>query len=172
VETLAKRWGVRFREQDGALWGAAENEQGSTAYLVLPQTYMNASGEVLAPFAKYRNVPPERLLVVVDDLDLPPGRLRIRLNGSSGGHHGLDSLITHLQSDAFPRIRVGIGKPPSSDLGKDWVLSGFHPEEREAVEGSVQRAADCVVTFLDKGSAAAMQAFNPAPPEKDERKKP
>lgn len=163
VETLAQRWGVRFRSQDGALWGSAGSDDGATAFLVLPQTYMNCSGEIVAPFAKYRNIPPERVLAVVDDLDLPPGRLRVRVNGSSGGHHGLDSLIAHLGTASFPRIRVGIGKPPSQDLVRDWVLTDFFPEEREAVESSIVRAADAVVTFLEKGPEAAMRDYNGEP---------
>jgi PTH1 family peptidyl-tRNA hydrolase len=163
VEVLAARWGVQFRSQDGVLWSAAANESGMTAYLVLPQTYMNCSGEVLAPFARYRNVPPERILLLVDDLDIPPGRLRVRVNGSSGGHHGLDSVIAQLGTDAFPRIRIGIGKPPVAGLGRDWVLSGFHPEEKEAVEASIERAADCAVVLMEKGPAAAMQAYNGNP---------
>jgi PTH1 family peptidyl-tRNA hydrolase len=173
VEVLAARWGLSFRSQDGLLWCAAENEMGATAYLVLPQTYMNCSGEVLVPFSKYRNVPPERVLVVVDDMDLPPGRLRVRLSGSSGGHHGLDSIIAHLGTADFPRFRIGIGKPPVSGLGRDWVLSGFLPEEREAVEESVQKAADGIVAFIEKGPAAAMQAYNGGlanGPRNDERK--
>jgi len=163
VESLAARWGVRLREKDGALWGAAEDERGRSAYLVLPQTYMNCSGEVLVPFARYRNVPPERILVVVDDLDLPVGRLRVRYGGSSGGHHGLDSIITHLGTTAFPRVRVGIGKPPTRELGRDWVLSGFFPEEREAVEASIAGAADACLVFMEEGPEAAMRAYNGNP---------
>ena len=174
VETLAARWGLKFRLQDGLLWAAAENDGGMTAYLVLPQTYMNCSGEVLAPFARYRNVSPEHMLVVVDDMDLPPGRLRVRVGGSSGGHHGLDSIISHLGTSAFPRIRIGVGKAPVSGVGKDWVLSGFPPEERTIVDASVERAADCVVTLMEKGPEAAMQVYNAFPADglgPDERKK-
>ena len=174
VEVLAARWGLQFRSQDGVLWGAAEDENGRTAYLVLPQTYMNCSGEVLAPFVRYRNVPPERVILLVDDLDLPPGRLRVRVGGSSGGHHGLDSVIAHLATSAFPRIRIGIGKPPMSGLGRDWVLSGFNPEERAVVDASVEKAADCVVALMEKGPDAAMQAYNGLPTNglgPDERKK-
>jgi len=174
VEALATRWGLQFRSQNGVLWSAAEDERGMTAYLVLPQTFMNCSGEVLAPFARYRNVPPERVILLVDDMDLPPGRLRVRVGGSSGGHHGLDSVIAHLSTDAFPRIRIGVGKPPVSGLGKDWVLSGFQPEERALVDASVERAADCAVTLMEKGPIAAMQVYNGSPtdgPRPDGRKK-
>jgi peptidyl-tRNA hydrolase, PTH1 family len=166
VQGLADRWGVLLRVRDGLLWGAAEKEDGTTAFLALPQTYMNASGEVLAPFLKYRNVPPERLIVVVDDMDLPPGRLRVRIGGSSGGHHGLDSIIAHLGTDRFTRVRLGVGKPPTSEDGAAWVLSGFAPGEREAVEEAVRRAADCVETYLDQGADAAMRTANPSPPDR------
>jgi PTH1 family peptidyl-tRNA hydrolase len=174
VETLAARWGLQFRSQDGLLWTAAENDGGMTAYFVLPQTFMNCSGEALAPFARYRNVPPEHVVVVVDDMDLPPGRLRVRVGGSSGGHHGLDSVISHLGTQAFPRIRIGVGKSPVSGLGKDWVLSGFSPEDRKGVDTSIERAADCIVILMEKGPAAAMQVYNGLPVDglgPEERKK-
>ncbi len=166
VQCLAERWGVPMRVRDGLLWGAAVKEDGTTAFLALPQTYMNASGEVLAPFLRYRQVPPERLIVVVDDMDLPPGRLRIRAGGSSGGHHGLDSIIARLGTDRFPRVRLGVGKPPAPECGADWVLSGFAPDERKIVEEAVGRAVDCVETYLDKGADAAMRMMNPPNPDR------
>jgi len=157
VELLARRWGVPLREKDGLAWGSAENG-GITAYLAFPLTFMNRSGEPLAPFVQYRNIPLDHVLVVVDDLDLPPGRLRLRASGTSGGHHGLDSLIACLGTEGFPRIRIGVGKPPSPGLGADWVLSGFPPEDRPRVEASLEAAADGVEMVLEKGIGTA-QAF-------------
>jgi PTH1 family peptidyl-tRNA hydrolase len=166
VLLLADRWGLSLREKDGLLWGAAEKDDGATAFLTLPQTYMNASGEVLAPFLRYRNVSPSNLVVVVDDLDLPPGRVRVRPGGSSGGHHGLDSIIAHLGTDSFPRVRLGVGKPPSGTDGAAWVLSEFQLSDKEAVEQSIARAADAVTALLENGVEEAMRLFNGPPPER------
>jgi peptidyl-tRNA hydrolase, PTH1 family len=159
VEALALKRGVKLREKDEAIFGSYPLE-GREVFLLFPQTFMNESGRAVAPFARYRNIPLERILAVTDDLDLPPGKVRLRPSGGSGGHHGLDSLIAHLQSPQFPRLRIGVGKPPSAAEGAGHVLSGFPPEDREKVDQAIERARDGVETFILKGAEASMNDLN------------
>jgi len=121
---------------------------------------MNESGRAVTPFLKYRQIPLDRILIVSDDLDLPVGRIRLKTSGGSGGHHGLDSLIAHLQSTAFARLRIGIGKPPSAEEGAHHVLASFTPEEKPKIEKAVERSRDGIETFILKGSEAAMRELN------------
>jgi PTH1 family peptidyl-tRNA hydrolase len=159
VEALALRHGVDLREKGEAIFGGYSLE-GRQVLLFFPQTYMNDSGRAVAPFLKYRAIPTDHLLVVSDDLDLPVGRIRLRTSGGSGGHHGLDSLIAHLQSSGFPRLRIGVGKPASPGEGPDHVLSGFPPGEKGKIDRAIERAADGVELFIRKGAEAAMGELN------------
>ena len=120
------------------------------ALLAKPQTFMNASGEAVQRIAAFHKIDPADLLIVVDEVQLPLGRLRIRPSGSDGGHNGLKSVIQHLGRE-FPRLRVGVGRgDPEWDLA-DHVLSRFEPAERELASGRSSRAADAVEVFLTKG---------------------
>ncbi len=168
VETLGKKRGVAYREKDEAIFGSYSLE-GREVVLFFPQTFMNESGRAVGPYARYRNIPADHILVVSDDLDLSPGRIRLRPSGGSGGHHGLDSLIAHLGGNGFPRLRIGVGKPPSAGEGAHHVLSGFPPGEKEKVEEAVARAAEGIETFILKGPEAAMNDLNrdPSGPEAD-----
>ncbi len=131
------------------------------AMLMKPVTYMNLSGEAVRPAADFYKIPPERVLVVSDDVSLPVGRIRVRTKGSAGGHNGLKSIIEHLGSDDFPRIRVGVGEKPHPDYDlADWVLSRFAPADREAIAQAVKRAADAVECYLKDGPDRAMSRFN------------
>lgn len=159
VEALVVKRDVRVREKDEAIFGSYTLE-GREVILFFPQTFMNESGRAVAPFARYRNIPLDHILVVSDDLDLPPGRIRLRPSGGSGGHHGLDSLISHLGGGGFPRLRIGVGKPPSAGEGAHHVLSGFPPEEKEKVGKAIGRAAEGVETLILKGPEAAMNELN------------
>jgi peptidyl-tRNA hydrolase, PTH1 family len=159
VEGLVLKHKVKLREKGEVIFGSFSLE-GREVFLLFPQTFMNESGRAVAPFAKYRQIPLEKLLVVSDDLDLPVGRLRLKMMGGSGGHHGLDSLITHLGSGDFPRLRIGIGKPPSPGEGPDYVLSSFKPEEKPDIEKALERAADGIETLILKGPEAAMREVN------------
>ncbi len=159
VELLAQRRGVSFSRKGDALW-ARIRLTGGELYLVLPQTFMNDSGRAVAAFLKFRNIPSTRLLVVTDDMDLPPGRLRVRASGSAGGHHGMESVIERIKTSDFARVRIGIGKPAAPGLGAHHVLSKVPPEERRLLDETVQRAADCVETAITEGFEAAMQGFN------------
>jgi peptidyl-tRNA hydrolase, PTH1 family len=164
VEALALDHGVDLREKGEAILGNC-SLGGHEAVLFFPQTYMNESGRAVAPFLRYRNIPLENLLVVTDDLDLPVGKIRLRTSGGSGGHHGLDSIISHLQGREFPRLRIGVGKPPSPEAGPDHVLSGFPPGERERIDRAVERAARGIELLVREGAEAAMRELNREAPE-------
>jgi PTH1 family peptidyl-tRNA hydrolase len=159
VELLALRRGVPLREKNEAIFGSYSLE-GREVFLLFPQTFMNESGRAVAPFLEYRNIPQDRLLVVTDDLDLPVGKLRLKPSGGTGGHHGLDSVVLHLGSSGFSRLRVGIGKPPSPQEGAAYVLSSFKPEEKPKIEEALKRAAEGVETLILKGVDSAMNEVN------------
>ncbi|MFQ5460864.1 MAG: aminoacyl-tRNA hydrolase [Anaerolineae bacterium] len=128
--------------------------------LALSLTYMNESGSAIAPLARYFRVPPERLVAVFDDMDLAVGRIRVRPGGGAGGNKGAASLIRDLGTEAFPRVRVGIGRPPAGWDAADWVLSRFSPADREVVDAAVAQAADAVRDIVVLGIEAAMNANN------------
>jgi PTH1 family peptidyl-tRNA hydrolase len=159
VEALVEKHAVKVREKDEAIFGSFSLEDREVV-LFFPQTFMNESGRTVGPFARYRNIPLDHILVVSDDLDLPPGRLRLKPSGGSGGHHGLDSLISHLGGTGFPRLRIGVGKPPTAGEGAHHVLSGFPPEEKEKVEKAIERAAEGIEICIQKGAEAAMNEVN------------
>lgn len=134
---------------------------GEKAMVMKPVTYMNLSGEAVGPAAEFYKVPPERVLVVSDDTALPLGRLRIRVKGSAGGHNGLKSVIQHLGTDQFPRLRVGVGEKPHPDYDlADWVLSKFAGEDKKVMDAAVKRAADAIECILAEGIDRAMGKFN------------
>jgi peptidyl-tRNA hydrolase, PTH1 family len=159
VEALVLKRNVLLREKDEAIFGSYLLE-GREVFLFFPQTFMNESGRAVAPFARYRNIPVERILAVSDDLDLPVGKIRLRTSGGSGGHHGLDSLIAHLGGAGFPRLRVGISKPPSPEEGAQHVLATFVPEEKPKIEQAVERSRDGIETLILKGPDTAMNELN------------
>lgn len=159
VEALVLKRNVTLREKDEAIFGSYPLE-GREVFLFFPQTFMNESGRAVAPFARYGNIPVERILAVSDDLDLPIGKIRLRTSGGSGGHHGLDSLIAHLGGSGFPRLRVGISKPSSPEEGAQHVLATFTPEEKSKIEQAVERSRDGVETFILKGPETAMNELN------------
>ena len=134
---------------------------GQKVLLMKPQTYMNNSGEAVAPAAKFYKVPPEHILVVSDEIHLQPGRLRIRTKGSAGGHNGLKSIIAGLGTDVFPRIRIGVGAPPHPDYDMpDWVLGTLHGDDQIAVNDAAARAAEACAVYIRDGADRAMSRFN------------
>lgn len=134
---------------------------GSKAVLLKPTTYMNLSGQSVAAAAKFYKIPPERVIVLSDDVSLSPGRLRVRKNGSAGGHNGLKSIISSLGSQEFPRIKIGVGEKPHPEYDlADWVLGTFPLSQREDMEKTYKRAAEAVVTLIEKGPEAAANRFN------------
>lgn len=127
--------------------------------LLKPQTYMNLSGNAVAPAAHWYRVPPARILIVYDELDLPFGQLRLRASGSSGGHKGLASVIERMGTDRIPRLRIGIGRPERGS-SVSYVLSRFRPEEARLVPGIIETAADAALAWQRDGIEAAMNRYN------------
>ena len=164
VDLLADRWGLtgQGRVRDGAARLEVQlSDPEARVLLVKPMKYMNLSGgPVRAALRQTGADPAEDLLVVTDDVDLPLGRLRLRREGSAGGHNGLRDIIASLGSNEFNRLRVGIGRPGSSRVTVDHVLATFKPGERELATESIAAAADAVETWLRNGMEAAMNEFN------------
>ena len=133
--------------------------------LVKPATFMNRSGEAVAAIANFYKIAAEEILVVLDDFALPLGRVRLRTQGSSGGHNGLESIFEHFGTESVPRLRIGIGFAPVQGA-TDYVLGRFFEEEEPLLEATIRRAADAVKCAIDKGLIAAMNLFNQPPEEK------
>lgn len=134
---------------------------GQGALVMKPTTYMNLSGEAVGEAAKFYKIAPDRVLVISDDVDLPLGKLRIRTGGSAGGHNGLKSIIQHLGSDQFPRLKVGVGGKPHPDYDMaDWVLGKLQGEDKKIMDDAVKRAADAIECLLKDGPQKAMNRFN------------
>ena len=134
---------------------------GEKVLVMKPITYMNLSGEAARPAADFYKIPADHVLVVSDDTALAVGKLRIRKGGSAGGHNGLKSLIQHLGTDQFPRVRVGVGEKPHPDYDMaDWVLGHFVGEDKKAIDKSVKRAADAIECIIKEGIEKGMNKFN------------
>ena len=161
INRLAKKHNIPVNRRQGrAQLGSGEIE-GTEVLLVKPRTFMNRSGESVSLLAKRFNVPPNDILIIHDDLDLPLGKIRLRQEGSSGGHKGIDSIIDSLKSQGFPRIKVGISRPhESSQDVVDYVLGDFHPGEKAIIEETIDRVAEVVRCLLAEGITAAMNAYN------------
>lgn len=159
VDKLAEKWAVTtWRERYNAL--VAEYRGEETVLLVKPQTFMNLSGRAVAPLAAFYKVPYDDITVIYDDLDLPAGRLRLRLKGGSGGHRGIESMLYELAKDDFGRVRIGIGRPPQGWETVNYVLGRFTPEEAPAISQAIGQAADAVECIVKEGFTKAMNKFN------------
>lgn len=161
IDALADKYNISVMElKHRALLGKGYIG-GQKAVLVKPLTYMNLSGESLRMVADYYKADPEQeLLVVSDDISLPPGQLRVRKKGSAGGHNGLKNIIKMLGTENFKRLRLGVGEKPKDYDLVDWVLGHFNKEERASMDSAVDRAVQAVEIILDKGVDAAMNEFN------------
>ena len=158
---LAKRWRTDWRANKKFSSRLARAEQtGCRVLLCEPQTFMNASGEAVAAVVSFYRLPLVRLVVVVDDADLPLGEIRLRPRGSSGGHHGLESIEQHLGSREFARLRVGIGRTSGGREITDYVLGRFSAGEAKLMEKVLARAADQAECWLAHGIQKAMNQFN------------
>jgi PTH1 family peptidyl-tRNA hydrolase len=160
VDVLAARAGVKKGREEGEAWVAEAEVGGEPVLLVKPLTFMNRSGAAVEPLLSSRGAVSADLVVVVDDLALELGTLRVRERGSHGGHNGLRSLIDVLGSDEFPRVRVGIRKGELPAEMADYVLSPFPEEDVLVVQEVVGWAADAVTCLIGEGAAAAMNRFN------------
>lgn len=158
IELLARRAGIRVNRREMQALVGQGVLCGRRVILVKPQTYMNASGEAVGPLARRYDIAMDSLLAIVDDMDLPLGKIRLRVSGSSGGHNGLKSLIARLGSEDFPRLRVGIGRPATGAI--NYVTSVFGKEELLLWSETVQTAADAVECFIAEGILEAMNRYN------------
>ncbi|HBB33260.1 MAG TPA: aminoacyl-tRNA hydrolase [Cyanobacteria bacterium UBA8803] len=162
VDTLAHRaqisWSENRRFQ--ALAGEGRGPAGKQIRLLKPLTYMNRSGQAIRAAIDWYKLPPESVLIIYDDLDLPVGRLRLRLSGSAGGHNGMKSAIAHLGTQNFPRLRIGIGKSSPDRDTVSHVLGKFSPEETQLVSEVLQLATDAVELTLKQGVEKAMNLYN------------
>ncbi len=147
------------QEKHHALIGKGRMD-AETVVLAKPQTYMNESGRSVSSLLRYTSVAASDLIVVHDELDLPPGTVRVKNGGGHGGHNGLRSIIDHLGSPDFVRVRVGVGRPSPGRDAADYVLSPFSPDERADAERSFDRAAEAVVAIIVNGLTKAMNDFN------------
>lgn len=160
-DLLARRCGVKIQRLKNRALTAECSIGGQKVLLVKPQTYMNLSGEAVRPLADYYKLEPDRVLVVSDETALPPGRIRLRPGGSAGGHNGLKSIIQHLGTDAFPRLRLGVGAPPHPDYDMaDWVLGSFRGEDEKLMEQAAEKAADAIECCITQGLDRAMNQYN------------
>lgn len=160
VELLARRHGARLRKGKERALVDEVNIDGRRVALAIPLTFMNDSGEAVRPLARRFGVEPEQIVVVHDELDLPVATMRVKEGGGLAGHNGLRSIKSHLHSDAFLRVRIGVSKPPSKERGADHVLNKFSKRERTEVDVTVEQAADAVETILRDGVDAAMNRYN------------
>lgn len=134
---------------------------GENVLLMKPQTFMNLSGEAVGEAARFYKIPPERVLVVSDDISLPVGRIRIRTKGSAGGHNGLKNIIAHLGTDEFPRVKLGVGAPPHPEYDMiDWVLGSFKDQDAEDIHAACVTAADALECYIAEGAERAMNKFS------------
>lgn len=157
LETLARQQKVKLNKlKFEGLCG----EWGSRL-LLLPQTFMNDSGRSLRRAMDFYKLPPERVLVVFDDVALPPGKLRVRASGSDGGHNGLKSILYHLGSDMFPRVKIGVGEKPHPEMDlADWVLSSPSAQDSKLIGEAIGRAAEVCEVIVEKGLEPAMNLYN------------
>lgn len=165
LDLLAEKLGVRVdKAKFQGLYGQTDYH-GNRLYLLKPLTYMNLSGRSVLQLSAFFQVPPQRIIVLFDDISLEPGRLRVRPNGSAGGHNGIKSIIAELGSQEFPRVKIGVGAKPHPDFDlAAWVLSTFSAQEEKALLVSLENGAQAALTIIDQGTAAAANNFNGSHP--------
>ena len=164
VDELGRRWSCEVGKFDRDFEGliGQTRRSGEDVLLLKPATFMNLSGQSVSAVARFYKLAPEQVLVVIDDLDLPTGQLRLRADGSAGGHKGLADILRHLGTTEVPRVRIGIGRV-QKDATVEYVLGRFSPQERPAIEAAVRDAADAVEMCLSHGLTAAMNKYNRRP---------
>jgi len=160
VEILAKRHGATLKKGRERARVDQVRIGSSLVALAIPLTFMNESGMAVAPLARRYGVEPEQIVIVQDELDLPVGALKVKNGGGLAGHNGLRSITSHLHSDGFMRVRIGVGKPVSKEHGADHVLKKFSKRERSEIDVVLEEAADAVETIIADGVDAAMNRVN------------
>jgi PTH1 family peptidyl-tRNA hydrolase len=160
LEHLAAQHGLEFGRRQKRALVVTGSIQGQRVVLAKPQTYMNDSGRSVAPLARFYKVESEHIMVVYDDLDLPPGAVRLRPEGGSGGHKGMRSIIKHLGAQDFPRLRIGIGRPPGRMDPAAYVLQDLSIEEEPLLQEVLAHAAAAIEMWLQRGIEMAMNQYN------------
>jgi len=164
VAELARRHGATLKEGRDKALVAEVQLNDEKVVLAVPLTFMNESGQAVRALVKRHNLKADdfatRLVVVHDELDLPPGAVRVKEGGGLAGHNGLRSITSHLATQDYLRVRIGVGKPPTADLGADHVLRKVPPTERKVLDDAESRAADAIESLVANGPAATMNAFN------------
>ena len=165
IDLIADKLGCRIdKAKFEGLYGQTDYH-GFRLYLLKPLTYMNLSGRAVLQLSAYFQIPPERIIVLFDDISLEPGRLRVRPTGSAGGHNGMKSIIAELGSQDFPRVKIGVGAKPHPDFDlAAWVLSTFSAQEEKALAVSLENGAQAALTLLEEGVPAAANKFNGSHP--------
>ena len=165
IDILAQKLGCKVdKAKFQGLYGQV-SYNGCKLLLLKPMTYMNLSGRSVLQLSAYFQVPPQKIIVLFDDISLEPGRLRIRADGSTGGHNGIKSIISELGSQAFPRVKIGVGGKlhPEQDLA-DHVLSGFSAQEEKALSSALERAAEAALSIIEKGVPETANRYNGSKP--------
>ena len=165
LDLLADQMGVKVDKLKYQGLYTQVNYNGGKVFLLKPQTYMNLSGRSVLQLSAYFNIPPQRIIVMFDDISLEPGRLRVRANGSAGGHNGIKSIIQEVGSQEFPRVKIGVGAKPHPNFElADWVLSTFSSQEEKALAVSLENAAKAALCIIDHGVPETANRFNGSHP--------
>ena len=161
IDILAQKLGCKIdKGKFQGLYGQTTVD-GKKLFLLKPQTYMNLSGRSVLQLSAYYNIPPQRIIVLFDDISLEPGRLRIRADGSAGGHNGIKSIIGELGSQDFPRVKIGVGSKPHAEQDlADWVLSSFSASEEKALCSALEQAADAALCIMQSSVPEAANRYN------------
>ena len=158
LDSLMEKENFKLTKLRFKAWTGILERNGNKILVMKPQTYMNLSGEAVGEAARFYKIPADHVIVISDDISLPLGKLRVRGSGSAGGHNGLKNIIAHLGTDAFPRVKVGVGAPEHDIV--DWVIGPFTASERKVIDGVLDRAlgaAECIIT---DGVSAAQNRYN------------
>lgn len=166
IDLLAEEFGIKVDKLKFKSLVGEGRIAGQRVLLMKPQTYMNLSGEAIREAVNFYKIEPEELIVIYDDIDIPTGTFRIRKKGSAGTHNGMRSVVYQIQSDQFPRIRVGIGSEKKVDL-IHYVTGGVSKSEKELLEDALVKAAKSAACIVEKGIDKAMNEFNVRPPKKE-----
>ena len=165
IDLLAAKLGCKIDKAKFQGLYAQVNYNGRKLFLLKPQTFMNLSGRSVLQLSAYFSIPPERIIVLFDDISLAPGRLRVRGDGSAGGHNGIKSIISEVGSQDFPRVKIGVGAKPNPEYDlATWVLSTFSAKEEKDLSFALENAADAALTIIDQGVPEAANKYNGSHP--------
>lgn len=163
ADVLERKYNVKINKIKFKALTAVADIGGQAALLMKPQTYMNLSGEAVGEAARFYKIAPDHIIVISDEMSLAAGKMRIRRKGSAGGHNGLKNIIAHLGTDAFPRIRIGVGAPAPSDDHEeviDWVIGSVPKAELKLIEETAAKAAEACACYITNGPDQAMNRYN------------